>query len=89
MCWLIVRCEVEGEIFEAIAALTHADCSAKVTAETACASVTFPKDQFISLIKKYCGSTKGLFMALTNCTVNLNKPVIGPHGDRHEHRIGS
>ena len=89
MCSLIVGCIAEGEIFGAMAALTHADRSATVKAKTPCAVVKVPKGQFIRLIKNHAGSIQGLLMDMANSIVSFNEQLVGLQGGRYEHHIGS
>ena len=70
----------EGEIFGAMAALTHADRSATVKAKTTCTVVKVPKEQFTELIKSNPATIHGLLVDMANSIVNLNEQLVGLHG---------
>ena len=70
----------EGEIFGAMAALTHADRSATVKAKTTCTVVKVPKEQFIELIKSNPATIHGMLIDMANSIVNLNEQLVGLHG---------
>jgi CRP-like cAMP-binding protein len=76
----------DGEIFGALAALTHADRSATVKAKTTCSVVKVPKEQFTELIKSNPATIHGLLMDMANSIVNLNEQLVGLQGSRREHR---
>ena len=67
----------EGEIFGAMAALTHADRSATVRAKTACSVVKVPKEQFTDLIKSNPATIHSLIIDMANSIVNLNEQLVG------------
>jgi hypothetical protein len=67
----------EGEIFGAMAALTHADRSATVRAKTSCAVVKVPKEQFTDLIKSNPATIHSLLIDMANSIVNLNEQLVG------------
>ncbi|MBN7799084.1 Crp/Fnr family transcriptional regulator [Parahaliea mediterranea] len=67
----------EGEIFGAMAALTHADRSATVKAKTSCAVVKVPKEQFTDLIKSNPATIHSLLIDMANSIVNLNEQLVG------------
>jgi len=70
----------EGEIFGAMAALTHADRSATVRATTRCSVVKVPKEQFAELIKSNPATIHSLLIDMANSIVNLNEQLVGLHG---------
>jgi CRP-like cAMP-binding protein len=70
----------EGEIFGAMAALTHADRSATVKARTACSVVKVPKEQFTDLIKTNPATIHSLLIDMANSIVNLNEQLVGLRG---------
>tara|TARA_R110000823_G_scaffold125385_7_gene252094 strand:+ start:14799 stop:15608 length:810 start_codon:yes stop_codon:yes gene_type:complete len=72
----------EGEIFGAMAALTHADRSATVRAKTACSVVKVPKEQFTELIKSNPATIHSLLVDMANSIVNLNEQLVGLRGTR-------
>lgn len=67
----------EGEIFGAMAALTHADRSATVKAKTDCSVVKVPKEQFTDLIKSNPTTIHSLLIDMANSIVNLNEQLVG------------
>ena len=67
----------EGEIFGAMAALTHADRSATVKAQTKCSVVKVPKEQFTDLIKSNPATIHSLLIDMANSIVNLNEQLVG------------
>ncbi len=67
----------EGEIFGAMAVLTHADRSATVRARTACSVVKVPKEQFTELIKTNPATIHALLVDMANSIVNLNEQLVG------------
>ncbi len=71
----------DGEIFGAMAALTHADRSATVRAKTVCSVVKVPKDQFTELIKRKPATIHSLLVDMANSIVNLNEQLVGLRGD--------
>lgn len=73
----------EGEIFGAMAALTHADRSATVKAKTACSVVKVPKEQFAELIKSNPATIHSLLVDMANSIVNLNEQLVGLRGGSH------
>jgi Cyclic nucleotide-binding domain len=70
----------EGEIFGAMAALTHADRSATVIAKTNCSVVKVPKEQFTELIKSNPATIHSLLIDMANSIVNLNEQLVGLRG---------
>ena len=70
----------EGEIFGAMAALTHADRSATVKAQTKCSVVKVPKEQFTDLIKSNPTTIHSLLIDMANSIVNLNEQLVGLRG---------
>jgi CRP/FNR family cyclic AMP-dependent transcriptional regulator len=66
----------EGEIFGAMAALTHADRSATVTAQTRCSVVKVPEVQFAELIKSNPSTIHSLLVDMANSIVNLNQQLV-------------
>jgi hypothetical protein len=72
----------DGEIFGAMAALTHADRSATVGAKTTCSVVKVPKEQFTELIKSNPATIHGLLIDMANSIVNLNEQLVGLRGTR-------
>ena len=70
----------EGEIFGAMAALTHSDRTATVRAKTACSVVKVPKEQFTELIKNNPATIHGLLVDMANSIVNLNEQLVGLQG---------
>ena len=71
----------EGEIFGAMAALTHADRSATVRAKTHCSVVKVPKEQFTELIKSNPATIHSLLIDMANSIVNLNAQLVGLRGN--------
>jgi CRP-like cAMP-binding protein len=71
-----VGCINEGEIFGAMAALTHADRSATVTARTRCSVVKVPETQFAELIKNNPSTIHSLLVDMANSIVNLNQQLV-------------
>lgn len=67
----------EGEIFGAMAALTHADRSATVRARSTCSVVKVPKEQFTELIKNNPATIHSLLIDMANSIVNLNEQLVG------------
>ncbi|GAB5452245.1 MAG: cAMP-binding protein CbpA [Halioglobus sp.] len=72
----------DGEIFGAMAALTHADRSATVRAKTSCSIVKVPKEQFTELIKSNPSTIHSLLVDMANSIVNLNEQLVGLRGTR-------
>ena len=72
----------EGEIFGAMAALTHADRSATVRAKTTCSVVKVPKEQFTELIKRNPATIHSLLVDMANSIVNLNEQLVGLRGNQ-------
>ncbi|TXS93880.1 cyclic nucleotide-binding domain-containing protein [Parahaliea maris] len=77
----------EGEIFGAMAALTHADRSATVRAETPCAVVKVPKEQFTDLIKSNPATIHSLLIDMANSIVNLNEQLVGLRSNTRKPQI--
>ncbi len=69
----------EGEIFGAMAVLTHADRSATVRAKSSCAVIKVPKEQFTDLIKSNPATIHSLLIDMANSIVNLNEQLVGLH----------
>ncbi|MFT4822688.1 MAG: CRP/FNR family cyclic AMP-dependent transcriptional regulator [Halioglobus sp.] len=67
----------EGEIFGAMAALTHADRSATVRAQTKCSVVKVPREQFQDLIRNNPATIHSLLTDMANSIVNLNEQLVG------------
>ncbi|MBT4520964.1 MAG: cyclic nucleotide-binding domain-containing protein [Halieaceae bacterium] len=67
----------EGEIFGAIAALTHAKRSATIIAKTHCSVVKVPKEQFTVLMKINPATIHSLLIDMANSIVNLNEQLVG------------
>ncbi|MFK8048575.1 MAG: Crp/Fnr family transcriptional regulator [Halioglobus sp.] len=67
----------EGEIFGAMAALTHADRSATVRAQTQCSVVKVPREQFTDLIRNNPATIHSLLVDMANSIVNLNEQLVG------------
>jgi len=65
----------DGEIFGAMAALTHGDRSATVRARTTCNIVKVPKEQFTELIKSNPATIHSLLIDMANSIVNLNEQL--------------
>jgi len=78
----------DGEIFGAMAALTHADRSATVRAKTVCSVVKVPKEQFTELIMSNPATIHSLLIDMANSIVNLNEQLVGLQGSRREHHAG-
>lgn len=77
----------EGEIFGAMAALTHADRSATVRAKTNCAVVKVPKEQFTDLIKSNPATIHSLLIDMANSIVNLNEQLVGLRSSTRDREI--
>ena len=78
----------EGEIFGAMAALTHGDRSATVRAKTTCSIVKVPKEQFTELIKSNPTTIHSLLIDMANSIVNLNEQLVGLQGNsRENHQV--
>lgn len=76
----------DGEIFGAMAALTHADRSATVRARKPCSVVKVPKEQFTELIKRNPATIHSLLVDMANSIVNLNEHLVGLRGDKGQGR---
>jgi len=72
----------DGEIFGAMAALTHSDRSATVRAKSTCSVVKVPKEQFTELIKSNPATIHSLLIDMANSIVNLNEQLVGLRGTR-------
>jgi Cyclic nucleotide-binding domain len=72
----------EGEIFGAMAALTHADRSATVKAQSKCSVVKVPKEQFTDLIKSNPATIHSLLIDMAKSIVNLNEQLVGLNNKR-------
>ena len=69
-----------GEIFGAMAALTHADRSATVRARSACSVVKVPTHQFSDLIKGNPATIHALLSDMANSIASLNEQVVRLQG---------
>jgi hypothetical protein len=65
-----------GEIFGAMAALTHADRSATVRARSRCSVVKVPNSQFTELIKSNPATIHALLTDMANSIVSLNEQLV-------------
>lgn len=65
-----------GEIFGAMAALTHADRSATVRARVRCSVVKVPTSQFTDLIKSNPATIHALLTDMANSIVSLNEQLV-------------
>jgi len=65
-----------GEIFGAMAALTHADRSATVRARSRCSVVKVPNSQFTDLIKSNPATIHALLTDMANSIVSLNEQLV-------------
>jgi hypothetical protein len=65
-----------GEIFGAMAALTHADRSATVRARSRCSVVKVPTSQFTDLIKSNPATIHALLTDMANSIVSLNEQIV-------------
>lgn len=65
-----------GEIFGAMAALTHADRSATVRARSRCSVVKVPTSQFTDLIKRNPSTIHALLTDMANSIVSLNEQLV-------------
>ncbi len=70
----------EGEIFGAMAVLTHTDRTATVMAQSRCSVVKVPKEQFVGLIKSNPATIHSLLIDMANSIVNLNEQLVGLRG---------
>jgi hypothetical protein len=70
-----------GEIFGAMAALTHADRSATVRARTACSVVKVPTHQFSDLIRSNPGTIQALLSDMANSIASLNEQIVRLQGE--------
>lgn len=66
----------EGEIFGAMAALTHSNRSATVRAHTRCSVVKVPREQFTDLIRSNPATIHSLLVDMANSIVNLNEQLV-------------
>lgn len=71
-----------GEIFGAMAALTHADRSATVRARSRCSVVKVPTSQFTDLIKSNPATIHALLTDMANSIVSLNEQLVGQSGSQ-------
>ena len=69
-----------GEIFGAMAALTHADRSATVRARSRCSVVKVPNSQFTDLIKSNPATIHALLTDMANSIVSLNEQLVRARG---------
>jgi CRP-like cAMP-binding protein len=65
-----------GEIFGAMAALTHADRSATVRARSRCSVVKVPTSQFTDLIQSNPATIHALLTDMANSIVSLNEQLV-------------
>jgi CRP-like cAMP-binding protein len=65
-----------GEIFGAMAALTHADRSATVRARSRCSVVKVPTSQFTDLIRSNPATIHALLTDMANSIVSLNEQLV-------------
>ena len=65
-----------GEIFGAMAALTHADRSATVRARSRCSVVKVPNSQFTDLIETNPATIHALLTDMANSIVSLNEQLV-------------
>lgn len=65
-----------GEIFGAMAALTHAERSATVRARSRCSVVKVPTSQFTDLIKSNPATIHALLTDMANSIVSLNAQLV-------------
>ncbi|MFT7289278.1 MAG: CRP/FNR family cyclic AMP-dependent transcriptional regulator [Halieaceae bacterium] len=65
-----------GEIFGAMAALTHADRSATVRARSRCSVVKVPTSQFTDLIKSNPATIHALLTDMANSISSLNEQLV-------------
>jgi hypothetical protein len=65
-----------GEIFGAMAALTHAERSATVRARSRCTVVKVPTSQFTDLIKSNPATIHALVTDMANSIVSLNEQLV-------------
>jgi CRP-like cAMP-binding protein len=70
-----------GEIFGAMAALTHADRSATVRARSRCSVVKVPNSQFTDLIKSNPATIHALLTDMANSIVSLNEQLVQARRD--------
>lgn len=69
-----------GEIFGAMAALTHADRSATVRARSACSVVKVPTHQFTDLIRSNPATIQALLSDMANSIASLNEQIVRLQG---------
>jgi hypothetical protein len=69
-----------GEIFGAMAALTHSERSATVRARSACSVVKVPTHQFADLIKSNPATIHALLSDMANSIASLNEQVVRLQG---------
>ena len=72
----------QGELFGAMAALTHSDRSATVKALTDCVVEKVPTNQFSDLIRSNPGTIHALLVDMANSIVNLNQQLVGLRGPK-------
>lgn len=78
-----------GEIFGAMAALTHADRSATVRARSRCSVVKVPTSQFNELIKTNPATIHALLTDMANSIVSLNQQLVRARSTPSDERVGS
>ena len=66
----------DGEIFGAMAALTHRPRSATVRAKTECSVVKVPESQFTDMISTNPKTIHALMIDMANAIVNLNEQLV-------------
>jgi CRP-like cAMP-binding protein len=74
-----------GEIFGAMAALTHADRSATVRARNRCSVVKVPTSQFTDLIKSNPATIHALLTDMANSIVSLNEQLVRERNANRQH----
>jgi CRP-like cAMP-binding protein len=77
-----------GEIFGAMAALTHADRSATVIARNRCSVVKVPTSQFTDLIKSNPATIHALLTDMANSIVSLNEQLVRERNANRTHGHG-
>jgi len=70
----------EGEIFGAMAALTHSERTATVRARSTCSVVKVPAAQFTELIKTNPVTIHSLLADMANAIVSLNEQLVSLRG---------
>ncbi|MEM6545317.1 MAG: cyclic nucleotide-binding domain-containing protein [Pseudomonadota bacterium] len=78
-----------GEIFGAMAALTHADRSATVRARSRCSVVKVPTSQFTELIRSNPATIHALLTDMANSISSLNEQLVQLRGSDEEEPTAS